>query len=67
MSNCSAVSNVSNVSIGFGAYKTRNFSKFEEATQKQIVTRRTYKNVIEKRPEVGFICDQVIKKTTYDN
>ena len=55
------VSCVSNVS-GFGAYNTRNFKNFNEATQASIVTRKKYSQIIQKRPEVGQISKMILEK-----
>ena len=49
-SNMSGVSGVSAVSIGFGAYQTRNYSHYKEATQNQIVTRHKYSEILSNRP-----------------
>lgn len=59
-------SEISHVSIGFGAYRTRNYNHFEQANLNQMVTRNQFSQIVSNRPQIMQVSTSFLEKMHYD-
>jgi len=61
------MSEISNVSQGFGTYQTRNYKHFEQANLNQMVTRNQFSQIVSNRPQISKYSTNFLENMNFDN